>query len=180
LSAALPGCSNALNAAPSFAGRSCLAVFASYRLAFATAPGARPALIATTAICGSVTVVVRGTAQPPLDDQDGVLSRAAASLLGVNPGFRDGRAGPQDARSAGTASMAGSVTGIAARCSGTGDAPITVYAAQDGRIAASQEVPAAKGGGRYRLQPVGCGHAPPVSPAPVRGTSTAASGYRGR
>lgn len=151
----LAGLLNAMNAAPSFAGRSCLAVFASYRLAFATTPGARSGLIATTGDCGGVAVVVHGTAQPLLDDENGLLSRAAASLLGLRSPFFPPffpTAAPKDAGGTRTASMTGTVTGVAAPCIGIGDAPITVYAAREGRIVASQQVPPAKGGGRYHLR----------------------------
>ena len=142
---------NAMHAAPSYADRSCLAPFASYRLAFAVAPGAPPALIATTGDCSSVAMQVHGTAQPPLDDEPGLLARAAARLLGLWPPFFPAVA-PPAAPSPGTAPATGTVTGVAARCSGTGDAPITVYAARQGRIVASQKVLPVKGGGRYHLR----------------------------
>lgn len=78
---------NGMNASPSIADRSCAALMVTYRLAFATTPGARPSLIATTGVCGTVAVVAHGTLQPLLSDQTGTLSRTAASLLGVKPPF---------------------------------------------------------------------------------------------
>lgn len=63
---------NGMNAAPSYAGRSCMAPMGAYRLAFAPSPGARPAFVANAADggCGTVGIVAHGTVQPPLDDQD--------------------------------------------------------------------------------------------------------------
>ena len=48
--------------------------------------------------------------------------------------------------------LTGSVTGVAAPCRAIGEAPITVYASQNGRTVASQEVPPVKGGGHYLLR----------------------------
>lgn len=78
---------NGMNASPSIAGRSCAADLISYRLAFATAPGAPPSFIATTGICGTVATVAHGTLQPLLADPNGMLSQIAISLLGLKPPF---------------------------------------------------------------------------------------------
>jgi len=83
----LAGLLNGMNASPSIADRSCAAGLISYRLAFATAPGAPPSFITTTGVCGTVAVVAHGTLQPLLSDQTGVLSQTAASLLGLKPPF---------------------------------------------------------------------------------------------
>ncbi|MBV9095592.1 MAG: hypothetical protein JO132_17270 [Streptosporangiaceae bacterium] len=83
----LAGLLNGMPAAPFWGPRSCAAVWASYRVTFAAAPGAPPGLIASTTMCGGVAVTARGVAQPPLDDETGALSRAAAGLLGLKSPF---------------------------------------------------------------------------------------------
>ena len=67
-----------------------------------------------------------------------VMTTGGTSHTGLKPGV--------------TTPLTGNVTGVAAPCLGIGAAPITVYASQNGRTVASQEVLPVKGGGHYLLR----------------------------